>query len=125
MARADAYDRRIPGAGTARAADSSVWLSGEAGVGCVVWNCGLWAEFADYGARGSVDCGGFAGSSVLFGVAYRKEGEKVSLLQIADDGDGRGHGERGIAPVKRAEWAFFQDGERSANYASGSLAQEI
>src|SRR5277367_2176692 len=125
MARADACDRRIPGAGTAQAADSGVRLSGEAGAGCVAWNCGPWAEFADCGARGSLDCGGLAGAGVLFGVAYWKEGEEVSLLQVADDGDGRGSGERKIAPIKRAERTFFQDGERSADYASGSLASEI
>ena len=68
---------------------------------------------------------GFAGAGVLFGVAYRKEREEVSLLQVADDGGGRGSGERGIAPVKRAKWTFLQDGERSADYASGSLASEI
>src|SRR5580698_3604488 len=125
MARADACDRRIPGAGAARAADSGVRLGGEARAGCVAWNCGLWAEFADCGARGSLDCGGFAGAGVLFGVAYRKEGKEVSLLQVADDGSGRGHGEGRIAAVKRAEWTLFQDGERPADYASGNLASEI
>src|ERR1700730_9368801 len=125
MACTDACDRGIPGSGAARAADSSLWFGGEASAGCGAGSCGLGVDLADCGACGALGRGGFARAGVLCGVARGEEREKVSMLQTANHGGGRGHGERGIAALERTQWAFFQDGEGSADYTERSLAAEI
>src|SRR5260370_6480246 len=124
MACACKNDRWFPGYSTTRAAYSGVRAGFETRHRRRCGHHRTYSCDASAGACDSLDSVGFPWACYLFRAARWGEGEKVPLLQAADDGGGGGRTKREIARRERAQWAVLQDGKRPARDTMRAVAEE-